>query len=61
MRKMVYRLNDGTVVNSWAEVGNRPYTVELITITPPDEVEARIKYNQEQEKRGLLGRLPIHQ
>ena len=30
MRKMVYKLEDGSVVNSWAEVGDRHYKVELI-------------------------------
>lgn len=60
MRKMVYRLDNGTVVNTWAAAANRPYKVEMISIAPPDEVEARIKFNKEREKRGLSVLLPIH-
>ena len=60
MRKMVYRLNDGSVVNTWAETAGRPYKVEMISITPPDEVEARIKFNKEKAEKGLSARLPIH-
>lgn len=60
MRKMIYRLNDGSVVKTWAETAGRPYKVELITITPPDEIEARIKYNEERAKLGYKTGLPIH-
>jgi len=60
MRKMVYRLENGDVVKTWAEVGDRHYKVEMIEITPPDEVERRIKFNAEREKKGLTVLLPIH-
>ena len=60
MRKMVYRLDNGNVVNTWAAAANHSYKVEMISIAPPDEVEARIKFNKEREKRGLSVLLPIY-
>lgn len=60
MRKMVYRLDNGIVVNTWAAAANHSYKVEMISITPPDEVEARVKFNMEREKRGLSVLLPIY-
>ena len=60
MRKMVYRLENGTVVNTWAETANHSYKVEMISIAPPDEVAARIKFNKVRQEQGLRLTLPIH-
>lgn len=59
MRKMVYRLDNDTVVNTWAETAGHHYKVEMISITPPDEIEARIKFNADRVKRGFKVLLPI--
>lgn len=50
MRKMVYRNANGTVVNTWtdADAGAK---VELVNILPPDEVEAKRKYDAEKPAR----------
>lgn len=50
MRKMVYRNPDGTVVNTYAEADAHA-RIELITITPPDEVEAKAKWDADHDAR----------
>lgn len=58
MRKMVYKLDNGTIVNTFKAAAGRSYKVVLETITPPDEVEARVKFNAARVKAGFKVLLP---
>lgn len=60
MRKMVYRLDNGTIVNTFNAAAGHSYKVVLETITPFDEVAARIKFNKARQEQGLRLTLPIH-
>lgn len=61
MRKMFYKLDNGTIVNTWAETAGHSYKVQFATITPPDEVEARIKFNKKRADAGFKALLPVHE
>lgn len=59
MRQMTYVTAHGEFA-TYDEVKGQKYTIKMTTITPPDEVEARVKFNKEREKAGFTTFLPIH-
>lgn len=57
MRKMTYVTANGEFA-TYDEVKGQKYTIKMTTITPPDEVEARVKFNEARVKAGFKVLLP---